>query len=121
LFGRNIDLADVCNHFCYSLQNFHTKLGVTHFASTKHDRDFDFVTFDQKLLDLTGLGIKVTDADLWSVLHFFDGGVGRLFASLFGALTHFVFESIEIHHLAHRWYGVWCNLDQIQIGLACDV
>ena len=78
--GGRFDTALAFESLDNAFKNRLTKFRVRNLTTTEHHGDFYFVTFRQELLHETGLGIKVTGANLGSILHFLDSHVHALAA-----------------------------------------
>jgi len=111
----------MCVHLCdwtklldYCVQDFGSKFRVSHFASAKLQCDLDLVTFTQKLLHVSNIGIKVSLADLWLELDFLHRDLHGLLARLFEFLRLFVAEFAVVHNATYGWICLRSDFDEIE-------
>ena len=92
---------------------------MSHFTSSELQRDFDLVTFLEKLVDVAHFGVEVTFADLRLELHLFHRDLNRLLARFLDPLCFFITELSVVHNATYGRVCLSCYFNEIKFCLGC--
>lgn len=103
------------------LQVFERDLRVVHFAAAELDRHPDFVSLQKPAAGIVHLEAAVGFVRLRAQADFLDLDLGLGFLCLAVLFGPFVDKLAVVDHTADGWIGVRRDLDQVQLGVACDL
>ena len=98
-----------------ALHQFITQFLVCHFASTKLQLSFNFVSLIEKFLGSANLRHVIVVIDIDPKFNFLEFAGGRLF--VFFLLGDFITIYAEIDDTTNRWNGIGSDLDEVESGL----
>ena len=117
LTGVGLDGAQLGHLLGQALQEPDPELGPGLLAAAEADDALDLVPALEESLDVAALGGVVVLIDLGAELDLLELGVCLVASRVARLHGRLVLELAVVHELAHRWAGVGCHLDQVEVGL----
>lgn len=94
------------------VHDFTALFDVSHFPTTEHDGDLNFIFVFQKADRLFDFEIDIVLSGFGTDTDFFGLGLVRLV--FVGFLALFVFVLSKVHNTADRWAFIGCDFNEIQ-------
>jgi hypothetical protein len=111
------DGPEFCDVLGQSPQEPQPGLGPRLLASAEHDHYLDLVPGAQETLDVAAFGAVVVRVDLQAEANLLEDGSALVAAGVAGLLRGFVLELAVVHEFGHGRTGVWCDFDEVEIGI----